>query len=690
MNRISVKITAAIVSFTLIIALFVGGISIYKSTSIIKTVAENLLERNSEKYSQQLNAQFDGMKIRVDDLSSLVANLIDMGSLDKDPAYIDDFFSRIERVLKDMAESGKININAYIVFNEKYAKDNTIRTLLLMNPNGSGFSKMAADIPVSDIHENPGNYGWFLGPIQQQKGVWTDPYTDVQLKMKLITYSAPIVADGEIIGVVGMDIKFFSFEELVKQIKLYDTGYASLVNANYDFIVDKNFTQEDNLSTVNGGELAGLAQDISEKQTGVREMNVDGKKMMLGYAGLSNGYVLIVSAISDEVFKEMNSLTLFIIIFIIAGVITAAAAALWIAFLISRPAKELAGLFKKAENGDLTVSVNVRSSDEVGQLAAGFDSMLKNMRSFILKADELSDGVARSSGDMLNVSVNIHASSGQVSMAIEELARGATEQAVSAEKGNHKIAEIIKRLQHIVDGVQSVEQLVVHANENILSGTEAVHYQELALAEGKNTTKNVSDAITDLSGKSAEIGQILGVIKGISDQTNLLALNAAIEAARAGENGKGFAVVADEIRKLAEQTSESIKKIGYIIGDVQSGVRQAVSEMNKDMAVGEKQQKALEETIQAFQSITRAVEVISDNIRKVSESSFLLNDEAGQAGETIEEIASIAEETAAGMQQISASNEEQTANINIMSGSMAELAEMAEGLRTSISRFKVK
>ncbi|MDF2984964.1 MAG: methyl-accepting chemotaxis sensory transducer [Eubacterium sp.] len=396
------------------------------------------------------------------------------------------------------------------------------------------------------------------------------------------------------------------------------------------------------------------------------------------------------SDIVNETKNDMeNRITLSFIIVLIS-LLGAAVTGFILTMSIARPVKALTRAAAMVSEGDLTQEVpRIKSRDEIYELGNAFKQMVNNLRGLIVDVSNASQEMVASSEELAASSEEVTKVSEQISVAVTELARGASEQAISSEKGNAKILQTVEGLSQIAEDMALSEKMVDEAKDAVNNGEDTVKYQETKVRENNETSSEVAAAITELSEKSKEIGQILGVIRGISDQTNLLALNAAIEAARAGEAGKGFSVVADEIRKLAEQSNSSVKQIDLIIKEVQAGVSSAVDKMDKSKAVVHEQTRSLENTIAAFDNIASVVETLSHKVVQVAEASSALSKNAVQAGDEMTGIASVAQQTAASTQEVAASTEEQSSTVHQITEAAEGLSQLALQLQESIMKFRI-
>lgn len=159
----------------------------------------------------------------------------------------------------------------------------------------------------------------------------------------------------------------------------------------------------------------------------------------------------------------------------------------------------------------------------------------------------------------------------------------------------------------------------------------------------------MSKMIQELDSSSSEIHAVIEIVKNIAGQTNLLALNSAIEAARAGEHGKGFAVVADEVRKLADQTKKSVEQIASLIGmssgvtsevvtaiqDIQNLVTNGIEENERSMQEFENIGKAVNLTIQDFQEVEQRMDILSNVVTTIGETSEQLKQAATELETTV-------------------------------------------------------
>ncbi|KTT12757.1 chemotaxis protein [Pseudomonas oryzihabitans] len=330
--------------------------------------------------------------------------------------------------------------------------------------------------------------------------------------------------------------------------------------------------------------------------------------------------------------------------------------------LLRRKLSPLAQLVERAQalgRGQLSVRVEARSHDEIGELAHSFNQM----------ADALASTVEQVRGSSRAVTER----SQQLSQLSEETLRRSAEQSSQIDSMASAVEEFSATAQNIADGMQRTERLVQENAQQTRTGTQAMQGASGALEQIADSLSSTAELIKGLDDRSQQIGGIIGVISGIAEQTNLLALNAAIEAARAGEQGRGFAVVADEVRQLAGRTSAATREISQMIGAVQDETQRAMGAIDEGNRLMEQGLARNADVAQALRSIDQ------------------------QVAEAVEQFSGIAQATAEqsttatalsrNIQAIAVDNAAQRDAAEGLAGTAGELRHLAEDLSAEVGRF---
>jgi methyl-accepting chemotaxis protein len=286
---------------------------------------------------------------------------------------------------------------------------------------------------------------------------------------------------------------------------------------------------------------------------------------------------------------------------------------------------------------DLTASVRVSGTDEIGRVGEAFNSSVASMRSVLESvakgAETLSTATAEISARSVQTAGNAHSQSSK------------TNQIAAAAQ------EMTATIGEISHNAESAAVASRASADTAKQGGAVMCAASATMAKIAAATSSVSEKMSSLARRSEDIGKVVNVIQEISEQTNLLALNAAIEAARAGEHGRGFAVVAGEVRRLAERTKGATEEIAGTIRNIQEETRDTLQLMQESHAAVE---TGMNETTRAGKSLEVIIESsnqVEHQIHLIATAATQQTSASGEISRSASQISQLATESAQGAEE---------------------------------------
>jgi methyl-accepting chemotaxis protein-1 (serine sensor receptor) len=295
---------------------------------------------------------------------------------------------------------------------------------------------------------------------------------------------------------------------------------------------------------------------------------------------------------------------------------------------ITHPLNAAVKLARAVAEGDLTQRIDVRSTDELGQLMQALKEMNDNLVRVVSQVRTGTDTVATASS--------------QIAAGNQDLSSRTEEQASSLEETASSMEELTSTVKQNAENARQANQLVVSTADVAVKGGRVVG--------------EVVDTMASIKDSSRKIADIIGVIDGIAFQTNILALNAAVEAARAGEQGRGFAVVASEVRNLAQRSAGAAKEIkaliedsvgkvdagselvdeaGKTMGEIVSSVKRVTDIMSEIAAASQEQSAGIEQVNQAISQMDDVTQQNAALVEQAAAAAESLQDQAGKLTEAV-------------------------------------------------------
>jgi methyl-accepting chemotaxis protein len=341
-------------------------------------------------------------------------------------------------------------------------------------------------------------------------------------------------------------------------------------------------------------------------------------------------------------------------------------------------------------SGDLTQRYSINSKGQLAIMGDALNTASSTLNDLLGNISQIASLVASSSEKLLSKGEQMKSTTQEVASATQEMAEGAQQQAQQTDESSKLIDMALKSSNEMGKKADVISNVAERALKSASEGLITIKRVVENMNEIQDSAKNTAGSISILTQRSEEIARTLNVITDIAAQTNLLALNAAIEAARAGDAGRGFAVVAEEIRKLAEDSRKSAVDIEKVIREVQ-----------KDINSAGKSIESMENSVKNGNTASKEAEVVFAGIQSASSENFEMSKQIIEATEgqkevitntvkNIEKIVVVSEETASGTEEIASSTKELSQGMNEVTATSRDLADVANQLQESVSRFKLK
>ena len=511
---------------------------------------------------------------------------------------------------------------------------------------------------------------------------------------RICTFITPVIDDdGTFLGAVQRNYDLSTFTDLCKS-EMTGAKQDIFIGDNNGDLIAHTSMDLDTGEAVNFSAQAWYTDSRNnDEASGSYDSSFNGGNWKISYQrDPVTGWVTVIATNKEEALSSANRMLTIIVGVGIIMLIVASALSVLLASSFTKPIvavnesidKLSGGEFRKIEDKALT-----SRKDEFGDIVNNINTLVEKLSSVVENIKTASATVTDQARELTDTSSQISTTTDDVSNAVQEIARGATEQAGTVEKASENMNSLSEAIQTVANNAEQLATAASDMNGASQSSADALKQLSNNMDTMGHSVSDISEVMRATNAAVQNVNDKVDGITSIASQTNLLALNASIEAARAGDAGKGFAVVAEEIGKLATESATTAQEIRDEMSNLLRQAQEAAEKTSEVSNLGNNVNEVLVNTVDKINTLIHGVGSTVDGVNTISGLTQECDASKAIIVEAMTSLAAISEENAASTEETSASMQELNATINVLTESARSLNDVAEKLDEELKFFKI-
>ena len=469
-----------------IVTLFMSFIS----KDIIKQESEKYLLQMSINKAKEVNEGLSTTEAVVKNIENLVRSTVDLKELDTTDEYIKNYLGTLDTYVKNTVEDNKNFLGTAIIINPELTSE-AIQLIYEREKDSDKVSKLNkfSKMDFSESNKEK-DMSWYYNPVNKKEAVWSDPHTDNSSDSMRMAYTKPVYIGDTLVAVVAVDLFFDDYKDKINEVNVFN-GHAFLINSEGNFIVNKNYTEKENIKNVYSSNVDLL--EVNEEAIKVKQ---NGKKSIVALSKLYNGNIMGVIAEEKNVFKIINRGIIFCVAMTIIVSILVIILAVVIVRKISRPIEFLTNLLReKAEN------LNFAENDEEntgnifeGEVAIMNDALVElttAIRTSLIEIKECSNNTTKQCDNLYSATEVLSDTANGINEVMIELAKAAEEQSNDAQNGAEKLENLTGKIEEIIEVTEANVNYVgsITVDKDLLDAAGILEYEMVQVVDVDNGSR---------------------------------------------------------------------------------------------------------------------------------------------------------------------------------------------------------